>query len=361
MKFRSLGVVAVALVATSAATAQTVYSNGPIVTHPGSGYLGADASALELTSGTFGFTANSAALPAPGFRVADDFTVPCGQTWTINSIKGFGYQTLTSAPATLPPTSTLNGGNYRIWDGPPNQAGSNIIHDFTGSNQFVSSSFTNIFRTSNTPVNGGTRPIFDVVMQGNGITLAAGTYWLDYALSATVSGGPFVPSISANAPIAPVGNAVQFLPTAVAGLAPGYWSILVQGPVQVGIPFEIDYSVTLSNCWDFTISQPLGGFPNPTLLINSGGAPGAVYFNAITLTAGNFPNGYFYGLDIPFTDILAEASLGPPFFGVLDANGQASLSVVLPPGFTVYYVGLEIDPVTLTVKNVSGPKTYTTI
>src|SRR5512143_645082 len=53
---------------------QVLYNNGPIVTHPGGGAGGADASALQtaLGMGTYGF----GHAVSSGFRVADDFTVP---------------------------------------------------------------------------------------------------------------------------------------------------------------------------------------------------------------------------------------------------------------------------------------------
>ena len=101
---------AIVLSSAFAAQAAVLYDNGPLVTHPGGGAGGADASALQTALGmtTYGFghqvTANN--------RVADDFTVPAGG-WSIDDIVFFAYQTGSGQ------TSTITSVNYRIWDGVP--------------------------------------------------------------------------------------------------------------------------------------------------------------------------------------------------------------------------------------------------
>ena len=50
--------------------------------------------------------------------VADDFTVPSGETWNISTASFYAYQTGSTT------TSTMTSVNVRIWDGPPGVAGS---------------------------------------------------------------------------------------------------------------------------------------------------------------------------------------------------------------------------------------------
>jgi hypothetical protein len=66
------------------------------------------------------------------------------------------------------------------------------------------------------------------------------------------------------------------------------------------------------------------------------------YFMAASLTAGAFPFGWFYGIDLPLADIVTEYNAGPPFVGSLSLCGQATFGPVggLPPGLTVYAVAL---------------------
>ncbi len=77
----------------------------------------------------------------------------------------------------------------------------------------------------------------------------------------------------------------------------------------------------------------------------TGGTPGALYFMALTLNAGNQPNGYFYGLDIPFTEIVAEFNAGFPFLGVMDPTGAYLFSIPTPGfGVPIYGVTVEFTP-----------------
>lgn len=61
-----------------------LYSNGPFVTHPGGGYNGSDASAVQQTLGMN--TLGIGAQYYNGYRLADDFTIPPGFDWQIDDI-----------------------------------------------------------------------------------------------------------------------------------------------------------------------------------------------------------------------------------------------------------------------------------
>lgn len=66
-----------------------IYDNGPLITHPGQGFGGADASAVAVGLTTFGFGMNATAP----VRLADDFTVAAGQIWNLTGVRFYGYQT----------------------------------------------------------------------------------------------------------------------------------------------------------------------------------------------------------------------------------------------------------------------------
>jgi hypothetical protein len=72
------------------------------------------------------------------------------------------------------------------------------------------------------------------------------------------------------------------------------------------------------------------------------GPPSGGYFIAATATPGAYPFGWFYGVDIPLPDILAEYNAGPPFIGPFSPCGLATTGPYfgLPSGFTVYAVAL---------------------
>jgi hypothetical protein len=68
---------------------------------------------------------------------------------------------------------------------------------------------------------------------------------------------------------------------------------------------------------------------------------GASYFNPITLLPGVFPGGWFFGLDITFTDLANQFYTGYPFTGGLDATGASTFGPVAAPflsGLTLYGV-----------------------
>jgi hypothetical protein len=96
------------------------------------------------------------------------------------------------------------------------------------------------------------------------------------------------------------------------------------------------------------------------IFTNGGGTPGNPYLNAVSLTQGAFPNGWFYGVDIPFNLLVSEYLLGSPFSGVLNVVGGAlgSIPGPLPPGIQLYSVGVEFAPSFLAIRN-SPPFIYT--
>src|SRR5438105_2208339 len=132
---------AILLAIGTSAFGQVIYDNGAafpgtlqygIVTNPGGGFGGGDASVLTPPDTILGFGFNG------GIRLADDFVVPIGQTWTITGFHTFGYTTNATVPAT---TAAV----LRFLDGAPN-AGGNVLAGDPSTNVLTSALFPNIYR-----------------------------------------------------------------------------------------------------------------------------------------------------------------------------------------------------------------------
>lgn len=192
-----------------------LFNNGPLVTLPGGGCAGGDASILDGAAGltVFGFGANKAAF----FYVADDFT--SNASWRIDSVKFFTYQTGAT-------TVTLNGVFIRIWNGAPN-AGGTVVWGDTTTNRLSAARFTNIYRAQNTTPTDCNRRIQEVIAPIN-VTLPAGTYWVEWGFTGTSTSGPWQPPITIAGQPA-TGNGLQRNGTA--------WTNIVDGTNAQGLPF----------------------------------------------------------------------------------------------------------------------------
>ncbi|MFN0277662.1 MAG: FG-GAP-like repeat-containing protein [Pyrinomonadaceae bacterium] len=203
-----------------------LYDNGPLITHPTGGFNGSPASYVQTSLGlsALGFPASTSTVS----RLADDFTVPSGG-WTIDSITLFGYQTYST------PVGTFNDARLQIWNGAPGQAGSQVIFGDTVTNRFVSSAFTGIYRVTEAAPTSDLRPIMSVVANV-GVTLPAGTYWIDFQLGGTGLSGPFVAPVSILGQVnKPGSNALAFSDMWYALIDPGAFP----NPPQ-DVPFKIN-------------------------------------------------------------------------------------------------------------------------
>ena len=178
-------------------TDAVLYNNGPLVNSPGTGPGGTDESVIQAPINSFGFNYNNALA----YYVTDDFTVT-GNGWLVTSVDLYGYQTGSTT------TSTFTGAYIQIWNGQPGTAGATVVWGNRTTNRMVSTSFSNIYRVN--AVNGGTtRPIMKITASTPGLTLNAGTYWIEYSTTGSLASGPWVPPVTLNnIPI--TGNALQW-------------------------------------------------------------------------------------------------------------------------------------------------------
>jgi hypothetical protein len=202
-----------------------LYNQSELVSNPGAGAGGADASAITDPGTTFGYgnqiTANN--------RMADDFTIPSGETWQIDSIILFHYQTGSTT------TSTINNINLQIWDGATPGTGSIVAGDST-TNRLTASNFSNIYRVTATTLTNSQRPIMRSQVSMTGTTLGTGTYWIDYCAGGSLSSGPWNPPRTI--PGTPnTGNGYQRTGTTWT------WAPVLDGSNPQGLPFIIYGSI----------------------------------------------------------------------------------------------------------------------
>lgn len=232
-----LTAVACLLWATPVALGQVIYDNASslagagtygLVTTAGGGFGGADLSALTAPDANFGFTANTATV----FRIADNFTVPAGFTWTITGANFFGYTTGATA-------TTLIGATVQVFNGDPSSGGS-VIAGNTSTNVQTGVAFagpTPIWRASSTTPLANNRQIqISTTTLGAALVLSPGTYWIDYALTSS-TGLVFTPPMSLTAGGAVTGDALQFNGTA-------YVPIVEGTAAFKGIPFQLLGTIT---------------------------------------------------------------------------------------------------------------------
>lgn len=113
----------------------------------------------------------------------------------------------------------------------------------------------------------------------------------------------------------------------------------------------------LGRDFEFWFSAPAGA---GSLAFNHlFGTPNAVFFSPVSLTAGNFPNGQFYGIDIAFGDLFSQFLYGAPFVSNLNASGASTSATftLLPSGLTLY--GVAIDDLSALFPQVSAPVGFT--
>jgi hypothetical protein len=92
--------------------------------------------------------------------------------------------------------------------------------------------------------------------------------------------------------------------------------------------------------------------PNPgalqVTLSNVAATPSGLVLNVVTLSAGAYPNGWFYGVDVPWFELFTLVALGPPFLATTSPAGTFSQTLGgagYPTGLTFYCVGVDLGTI----------------
>jgi hypothetical protein len=290
--FALVGLLAGALVETAWAQPAPLYSNGPMVSVPGGGAGGADASRLQNALGmtSLGFNAKLNGSSIRG--VADDFTVPASG-WNLTRITVFAYQTDSG------PTSTLIDLRLLIFNGPPHLPTSRMVYGNPGANVLASTSFAQVFRDSQQNPGLTRRPIMSATANVN-VFLPGGSYWLVWALAGRLVDGPWIPPVTINGQ-STTGNGLQLCTCS------GWGPALDGGSnTQQGFPFVIDGTVAGGGGGNPTSASLSVGVNSPTLRAGNRLAISAAL-------AGSGPTRYdaYVLIDIPGGGVFSVTPGGP--------------------------------------------------
>jgi hypothetical protein len=209
-----------------------LFDNGPLVNSPGTGVGGADESVLQ--NNTLLMTTLGAGHQfALGYRVADQFTIPAGETWDITNITTFAYQTGSSTSSTMTQVS------IEIRDAMP--PGGSVVFGDLSTNYLGTTAWTNIYRVSESST--GTSSDRPIMAQVNDVvvTLGEGTYWVSWSTDGSLASGPWAPPITITGQTT-TGDGLQSLDAGVSyaaltdggTLTPQGLPFIVEGTVQGG-------------------------------------------------------------------------------------------------------------------------------
>ncbi len=171
-----------------------VYDNGPFFNVAGP----PDISFLQDSSlgmGLFGFGAQFTA----GNSMADDVVLT--DEYDITSIDVFAYQTGSTAPS-------ITALYMQVWDGDPSGGGASVIWGDLTTDILDNASATDAFRQLESAPGDTSREIQRVTANTTGLTLPAGTYWIEYSFEGSGASGPWAPPIVITGN-ATTGNALQ--------------------------------------------------------------------------------------------------------------------------------------------------------
>ncbi len=315
------------------------YDNGLLVTHPGGGFGGADASALQTALGlnTYGFGAQV----SNGNRVADDFTIG-GSGLAVTTITFFAYQNGSTT------TSTIDQVNMRIWDGPPNDPGSLVVFGDTTTNRLVSSTWTNIYRVRDDILTDNTRPIMTVVAEVNTF-LPPGTYWVDWQVNGTLTSGPWIPPVTILGQTGkPGANALQYIGSG--------WGAVIDSGVAAApqdLPFIVDGEDSCANLANvpWLSTDPSSGVnaagtsTEVTVGLDSTGLAPAVYTANLCIFCNDPDPGPGNGTELVVVPVTLEVTEVPPApaitltktVGTVVGVCAGTDEITVPAGTTVYY------------------------
>ena len=277
--------VAVLLVLTmpSSASAAVLHDNGGLAPAPNS-KSGVDAPFLSFWSEVQNDTGDLATSNSPaGYganpgqqHLADDFSVPAGQTWMIENVEIFAY--VTNAPATPSPVTAAA---LRIWRGRPGDPGSVAVFGDTSTSRLSSSTDTSLFRIFNSIVPpatapGTTRKIWrNTLVTAPPLVLSPDTYWIQWVTQATAPA--FHPSVTVGGTRGLTGwNARQLT------LADGLWADVVDEgrpdtapDVPQDFPFKVNGTIVAPPPPSLTATEPASPADNNSPKVKGSAAAGS--------------------------------------------------------------------------------------
>lgn len=172
--------------ASLAGSAQQLYTSGPFATGTHGSVSGAQVSQATAepnnAQGTCGFNMSEAGTR----RVMESFTVPPGENWVLSRLKVYGYQTGSGTE------STLRHIFVKLYSTRPTDDNAAALWGNWNNTRFLSSSFTNVYRTYAGDTSGTTRPIMEAVGDLSlAPVLTPGTYHIAWSTTGVGASGPW--------------------------------------------------------------------------------------------------------------------------------------------------------------------------
>ncbi|WP_347374388.1 T9SS type A sorting domain-containing protein [Aequorivita sp. Q41] len=171
-----------------------IYDNGAFFSVAGP----PDISVLEdvsLGMGAFGFGAQFTS----GRSIAEDLVLTAD--YDITSIDVFAYQTGSVAPS-------ITAVYLQVWDGDPSGGGANVVWGDLTTNILDGATATDAFRQVESAPGDTARELQRVTANTAGLSLTAGTYWIDYSFEGSGASGPWAPPVVVTGS-STTGNALQ--------------------------------------------------------------------------------------------------------------------------------------------------------
>ncbi len=219
-----------------------IYEQHELASNHGAGVGGADLSELIAGQTSWG---SGFQMTIPN-SVADDFTVPAGETWTVDGFLFYGYQT--GSPVS---PSTFTDVIARVYDGDP-ASGGTVIQDLwtSGDVTLASSSWSGIYRVSNGVLDNTDRPIMRLVCEVTAFELTEGTYWIEWATGGSGTSGPWVPHLQFADGSTTTGNAQSNTSAGwapITDIEPQGMPFDILGTTATGTSYSITFNVTDEN------------------------------------------------------------------------------------------------------------------
>ncbi|GAB5401462.1 MAG: hypothetical protein Aureis2KO_30470 [Aureisphaera sp.] len=160
-----------------------------------------------------------------GNRMSEDIIL--ADDYDVTSIDFFGYQT---GEPTSP--ASINEINVQIWDGDPSDPASTVIYGDDATNVITNAVWSDAYRVAEDDLGGTARAIQRITVETPGLSLAAGTYWVDWSMAGTGASGPWQPPVVILGQNT-TGNAQQSI-----GGTWGPWNDTGSG-TQLGAPIQV--------------------------------------------------------------------------------------------------------------------------
>jgi hypothetical protein len=162
---------------------EVLFKDDSLITHPRGGFGGADRSTMPNGQSMLGWAWKTSS----NMFLDDDFTIPPGEEWKIDSIRFYGFTLSTSTTRGIT-SSTLKIRSDIV-------TGTSVFGGTT-TNRMANVYWSNIYRTTQDDPSANYMPIMCIVDTLGGLVLPSGTYWLIVSADGPAYSGPWMANIA---------------------------------------------------------------------------------------------------------------------------------------------------------------------